>query len=134
MKRKISSIVTLFLTVVLSICFFACQQEKIEVYAFDFTDMEVGKNVTLLDIMEEKKKEGTLTFSVRDGMVVEIGGLENTLNYNPCWMLYTTDEDYANHEWGTYEYNEKILGSATVGAELLLVKTNEIYVWVYQSF
>ncbi len=134
MKRKIGAIVTLFLTVVLSLCFFACQQEKIEIYAFDFTDMEVGENVTLLDIMEEKQKEGTLTFSLRDGMVVEIGGLANALNYNPCWILYTTDKEYANDAWGTYEYGEKILGSATVGAELLLVKTNEIYVWVYQSF
>ena len=50
------------------------------------------------------------------------------------WMLYTSDSENANQEWGTFEYEDSIYGSATLGADALIVKEDCIYIWAYQTF
>lgn len=96
----------------------------------------VAEGTTLLDVMNEMKADGELRFKISNGMVTEINGVKNDVDFDPCWMLYTTDtdSDCSSAEWGTYEYNGTILNSAILGAESLPVKTGETYVWVYQTF
>ena len=94
----------------------------------------VESGTTLLEYMEVQKEKGEITFVVSGGMITSINGVENDADYDPCWMLYTSDEDNANTMWGSFEYNGSILGSAVVGASDLVIKQGYTYVWVYQGF
>ena len=91
-------------------------------------------DMTLMDYMETLKDGGELEFSVSDGMITSINGIENPADYSSCWMLYTSDEDNANKAWGTVEYEGKEYGSAISGAETLKIKADQLYIWVYKSF
>ena len=135
MKRTISSILVAVLLTLTAFFFLSCKGEK-EPVVIDLTDAVVEEGTTLLDVMEDRKEEGTLAFEVVNGMVTSINGTENSPTYNPCWMLYTSDDDPAvsNSAWGTYEYEGQTLASAALGADALIVKTGEIYVWVYVTF
>jgi Ca2+-transporting ATPase len=66
--------------------------------------------------------------------VNEMNGKKNAADFSSCWMLFTSDAEMANTEWGTVEYEGETLGSAILGAESLVVEKGEIYLWVYQSF
>ena len=136
MKRKLIALCTALMILFISVFFAACggSKKEVEPIAIDLTGTVVEEGETLLDIMKDRKAEGKLTFEMTDGMITSINGVANSITYNPCWMLYTSDKETSSEEWGTVEYGGKTLGSATVGAESLLVKTGEIYVWVYQSF
>ena len=137
MKRKISSIFVALLLAVMAIFCVSCKGE-VEPVAIDLTPVStiMEEGTTLLDVMEDLKEEGKLTFEIVDGMVVSINGTANSPTYNPCWMLYTSDDDPAisNSAWGTYEYKGRTLASAALGADSLPVKSGEIYVWVYVTF
>lgn len=89
-------------------------------------------NKTLKDYMEHLQQEKALSFSVSNGMVTTINGKSNTTN--SYWMLYTSDSENSNQEWGTFEHEGKIYGSAVLGAEALIVKKDCIYIWAYQTF
>ena len=91
-------------------------------------------DMTLMDYMETLKDGGELEFSVSDGMITSINGIENPADYSSCGMLYTSDEDNANKAWGTVEYEGKEYGSAISGAETLKIKADQLYIWVYKSF
>lgn len=91
-------------------------------------------DMTLMDYMETLKAGGELEFTVSDGMITSINGIENPADYSSCWMLYTSDEDNANKAWGTVEYEGKEYGSAISGAETLKIKADQLYIWVYKSF
>lgn len=132
MKRKFISLVTLLATVLLSVfCFVACGEENVEPVAITVSQT-VEENTTLLQVMQEKKTAGELDFKMENGMLVEINGTSNTTN--SYWMLYTSDENNSNAEWGTYEWNGEMLGSAIAGADTLVVAQGETYLWVYTSF
>ena len=94
--------------------------------SFDFN----GK--TLKVYMDHLQEKGKLTYTLSNGMVTSINGKSQTLN--SYWMLYTSDEENASTEWGTFEYEEKLYGSATSGVESLTVKEGCIYIWAYQAF
>lgn len=137
MKRKWLAFFSALFVFVLAFCFVGCGEneepksgnEPVEPVVITAGDMVVN-GATLLDIMEA---EG-LSFELSDGMVVSINGVANDADYDPCWMLYTSDEENSSTAWGSYEYEGQTLGSASYGAGELLVKPNEVYVWVYQSF
>ncbi|MBO5334837.1 MAG: hypothetical protein J6A87_02550 [Clostridia bacterium] len=96
---------------------------------------EVDGEPTLLDVMNDLKDGGKLTFTVlADGMVASIEGKENAADWSAVWMLYTSDSEMVNAEWGTVEYNGESYGSAVVGANALGVLAGERYIWYYQSF
>ncbi len=133
MKRKCISFLTFLFVLIMSFCLCSCKQE-VEPVVIDLTGTTVEENATLLSVMKEKQSEGAFTFIVENGMITEINGTKNAINYNPCWMLYTSDAAFSSAEYGSYEYEGALLGSAILGAGELLVKTGEIYVWVYQSF
>lgn len=96
--------------------------------------MELTEETTLVEYMTSLKESGELEFEIKSGMVSSVNGISNPADYSSCWMLYTDDEDNSNVAWGTIEYNEKIYGSAILGAETLKVKDSCVYIWVYQTF
>ena len=57
--------------------------------------------------MNYLKDQGELTFEISGGMISSIEGKENPLDYSSCWMLYTSDKEMSNTEWGTIEYDGK---------------------------
>ena len=137
MKRKITSLLTALLLVVFSLFFVSCKDKnEVKPVAIDLTGVTVQEGTTLLDVMNSMREEGELTFQISDGMISAINGTKNSVTYNPCWMLYTSDDDptVSNSAWGTYEYKGQTFASAAVGAESLFVKTGEVYLWVYTSF
>ena len=94
----------------------------------------VAENTTLSAYMDELQKAGKLTFEKENGMVVSVNGKKNGANYNPCWMLYTSDTEYSSAQWGSVEYEGKVYYSSTLGMENLIVKNGETYIWWYQTF
>ena len=90
-------------------------------------------DMLLIDYMIQRKEKGELEFSISNGMVNSINGVENPADYSSCWMLYTSDEDNANAAWGIVEYKGKEYGSAISGAEALTIKPDQLYIWVYKS-
>ncbi len=96
---------------------------------------ELDGDVTLLALMKELQEEGRLTFTADlTGMVQSIDGKANAADWSACWMVYTSDAEMANTEWGTVEYNGDVYGSAVVGAGALEVTAGETYIWSYQTF
>ena len=91
-------------------------------------------DMRLIDYMNELAQKGELTCTIRDGMITSINGIENPADYSSCWMLYTSDADNANTGWGTVEYEGVEYGSAISGAEVLTIKPDQLYIWVYKSF
>lgn len=157
MKRKTVSIVSLLLALFFSLFAFACGQPN-ELSNGQSNELSNGQSKTVVSVatmqeklialyceerdgddmlitaMDDLKVAGKLQFEIVGGMVSSIGGLENAADYSACWMLYTTDEELSNSEWGVVEYNGQCLGSAIVGAESLPLKAGEYYVWSYQTF
>ena len=137
MKRKIMSFVTLICTVILTACcLVACKKKAVKLDG-DYVVITATKEAdgkTLLAFMEELKAENKLAFEISGGMVTSINGKANAGNYSVCWMLYTSDSENANEAWGVVEYAEKQYGSAMLGAEKLIIKEGETYIWWYQSF
>ena len=95
--------------------------------------MEGSTDMLLIDYMERMREEG-LEFTVSDGMIVSINGIDNPADYSSCWMLYTSDAEMSNSTWGTVEYEGEVYGSAVSGAETLKIKPDQLYIWVFQSF
>lgn len=142
MKKKILITLTL-LVLVFCICFaVACDKghkepiipdEKTIVISVEKNDLKDGE-MTLLEYMEVLKNEGKLEFTVNNGMVTSINNVENAQDYSSCWMLYTSDTENSNEAWGTVKYNEKNYASSTLGAESLIIKEGQLYIWAYITF
>ena len=118
-----------------------CKNEKLVIKDSDTyiviktTRDSVGDgDMLLIDYMSQLKEKGELEFTISDGMINSINGIENPADYSSCWMLYTSDEENANAAWGTIEYDGKEYGSAVAGAETLKIKADQLYIWVYKSF
>ena len=100
------------------------------------TQEAIGDNadMVLIDYMETLKQKGELEFTVENGMILSINGIDNPADYSSCWMLYTSDAENSNAAWGTVEYEGKEYGSAVCGAEALKIKPDQLYIWVFKSF
>ena len=92
---------------------------------------ETDGETTLADYMAELKTAGEIEFTIENGMITSINGIENPADYSSCWMLYTSDADNANSAWGTVLYDGVEYGSAILGAESLKIKSDNIYIWVF---
>lgn len=133
MKRKFVSLVSLVLAALALLALAGCHTSSVT------ADVDVAIEVsaeqdgmTLLSVMEELQAAGELTFTVSDGMVVELNGTKQTpSNY---WILYTSDKENANEQWGTFEYEGEVLGSAVSGAGELIVKEGCLYIWAFENF
>ena len=140
MKKLLALLLTLVCALSLACCslpFFgkaAATVEKSEGRVV-ITVNEADEGATLLAVMEALQEEGKLTFTMdATGMVTSIEGTSNAADWSACWMLYTSDDELANTEWGTVEYNGEVYASAVLGANALLVSEGEIYIWSYQAF
>lgn len=135
MKRFKVIILVMMAAFALCCLFAACHDDDgtVEPVVITASDESfVYENKTLLDYMNYLQGKNELAFTVNDGMVTSINGISNTSN--SYWMLYTSDTDNANSDWGTYNDGGAIYGSATLGAAALVIKENCIYAWVYQTF
>ena len=133
MKRKFGSLVSLVLAALALLALAGCHT------SFVTADVDVvirataeQDGMTLLAVMEELQEEGELSFTVSDGMITELNGTKQTPS--SYWMLYTSDRENANEQWGTCEYEGEVLGSATLGAGELSVKAGCVYLWSFESF
>lgn len=144
MKRKTYSFFTFIFTLLLSLCcLISCQDEKkgepkaTVALATDtrvVITVEEANGAKLSDCMKALKKTENLTYEISSGMLISLNGTANEADYNPCWMLYTSDTELSNAEWGTLEYDGKTLRAASLGVEQLPVVDGGIYVWEYQGF
>lgn len=133
MKRKFVSLVSLVLAAFALLALAGCHTSSVT------ADVDVvirataeQDGMTLLAVMEELQEEGELSFTVSDGMITELNGTKQTPS--SYWMLYTNDQENANEQWGTHEYEGEVLGSATLGAGELAVKAGCVYLWSFESF
>ena len=142
MKKMCKKIWAILMVVVILASLSACQQaEKLVIKDSDTyiviktttQAMNGATDMTLMDYMDALKDNGELEFKVSNGMITSINGIDNPVDYSSCWMLYTSDEDNANKAWGTVEYEGKEYGSAISGAETLVIKADQLYIWVYKS-
>ena len=146
MKRKFLSFVSLVATLIVSLCtIVACKPadkanlkasvvsstETVVLIKVDEVSSETDK---LIDAMAILKESGALDYIVSGGMIQSINGKENKADWSACWMLYTSDSEMGNTEWGTYEYDNVSYASAISGAESLLLTEGAFYLWVYTSF
>lgn len=138
-KRKILS---LFLVLLSLFCMVCCGgggdatcavAEETETRVV-ITVSKASGGATVLDCMEILQKQGEISYEISGGMVTEINGKANAADFSACWMLYTSDAEMSNAEWGTVEYGGETLGSAIVGAEALTVTNGEVYIWEYVIF
>ena len=143
MKRKIYLFFTLLLTLVTAVCMLvACDKQgsaKAEILSKTDTMVVIKVNetegfATLLAAMNYLQDEGKLTFEFSGGMIVSVEGKTNASDWSACWMLYTSDKEMSNTEWGVVEYDGKSYASAILGAESLTVAVGEYYILSYVSF
>ena len=95
---------------------------------------ETDEKATLFDVMEDLQKENALQFELTGTMLKSLNGTENAADFSSCWMLYTSDTEMGNTEYGTYDYGKVACVSAILGGESLIVSAGEYYVWVYTTF
>ena len=143
MKRKLASLLTLMLTLLLFVgCFASCiTVGKANAVVVETTQTlvvicvnETDENATLFDVMENLQKENALQFELAGTMLKSLNGVENAADFSSCWMLYTSDAEMSNTEWGTYDYGKVSCSSAVLGGDALIVSAGEYYVWVYTTF
>ena len=130
--KTLSRILLVVLAVVMVFGLFACNKNADEVVIKVDSAYKMEADDTLEDYMDYLEEKGKLDYEEEDGMIISINGKKNTLN--SYWMIYTSDENYSNSQWGTYEYKGKTLGSATLGATALPLNKDATYVLVYQTF
>lgn len=134
MKKKVVSLVSLVLAALALLALAGCHTSSVtageNTVVIQASAEHSGK--TLLSVMEELQTAGELSFTVSDGMVVELNGTKQTPS--SYWMLYTSDEESANEQWGTFEYEGEVLGSAVSGAQSLIVKEGCLYIWAFENF
>ena len=134
MKSKFVTLISLVLAALALLALAGCHKSSVtteeDVVVIRVSAEQDG--IALLAVMEELQKAGELSFTVSDGMITELNGTKQTLS--SYWMLYTNDQENANEQWGTHEYEGEVLGSATLGAGELAVKAGCVYLWSFESF
>ena len=144
MKNTIKRLSCLLVALLLacSMLLVGCQKEPMvikdsDTYIVVKTTAETLKDdpdMLLIDYMNALSEKGELSCTIEDGMITSINGIENPADFSSCWMLYTSDTENANSAWGTVEYEGVEYGSAISGAEMLKLKADQLYIWVFQSF
>ena len=142
MKTQMKKVLSVLMVLVMLVGLTACKGEKLVIKDSDTyivvkttaKAMDGATDMTLMDYMSKLKDKGELEFTISDGMITSINGIDNPADYSSCWMLYTSDADNANAAWGTVEYEGQEYGSAISGAETLKIKADQLYIWVFKSF
>ena len=134
--KRVKVVLAIVCVAVCACVFFGCKKGTVKLDG-DYLLIvagEVEENVTLENYMDSLQADGEFAYVKSGGMVVSINGKQNDTDYNPCWMLYTSDSENSNAQWGSVEYQGKVYYSASLGMESLIVKAGETYIWWYQTF
>ncbi len=140
MKKTLKLVALLFALLTLTFSLVACKGGDDGIRKLTGEDkyllITVGEDAegNLLSLMQQKAAEGEFAFTEAGGMITSINGIENPADWSYCWMLYTTDSDYANKQYGQIKLGKTVYTSAALGAEALPVKGGEKYLWVYVAF
>ena len=138
MSTKALSVLTAIILLINLFVLVSCKTEPVVIKDSDTCIVIKGtsdfENKSLLTYMESLKVEGKLEFTITDGMITSINGIDNPADFSSCWMLYTSDADNANSAWGTVMYDGVEYGSAIVGATDLIIKPDCLYIWAYIAF
>ena len=134
MKRILTTVLTFLLLFTLSSSLIACKKEveitdEAVIIRVDISKVEEG--ATLKDYMDYLNREGKLSYEASSGMVLSINGKSG--NASTYWMLYTSDTQNSNAQWGSCVYEGETYYSASLGFEQLVVKDGELYIWTLQS-
>lgn len=135
MKKNVTKLLCLLFVVVLVLSVVGCTKHVVidgDYVVITVDADKVEQNSNLKAYMDYLVQEGQLEYEISDGMIVSIDG--KTGGTNQYWMLYTSDTANANDDWGTCEYDGRTYGSATLGAEELVVKDGCVYIWYLQTF
>ena len=131
--KKASALTLLLVLLIGTLALPSCKKEPLVIYDSDTTIVikcEGGDgNTTLIEYMDKLKEEEELEFTVENGMIKSINGIQNAAP--SYWMLYTSDSEMSNSMWGTVIYDGVEYGSATLGAESLNIKEGCLYIWVF---
>lgn len=141
-SKKILSCTLAFVLLVCGVMLTGCKSEPLVIkdsetcIVIKTTKEVVGDktDMLLIDYMNTLTEDGKMICKISNGMVTSINGIDNPADFSSCWMLYTSDTENANAAWGTVEYDGQVYGSAISGAETLVIKPDQLYIWVYQSF
>lgn len=144
MKNKTKRLSCLFIVVLLicSVLLPGCKSEPLVIKDSDTyivikttqKTLEGKEEMFLIDYMNELAQKGELECTIEDGMITSINGIKNPADFSSCWMLYTSDTENSNEAWGTVEYEGVQYASAISGAEVLKLKPDQLYIWVFKSF
>lgn len=104
-----------------------------EVVAFT-VDRLAYPETTLLSYMQALEDDGQLTFTVVDGMVTEMNGVQNT--NAEFWMIYVCEKaGEANYNEAYFiRYQGKRFNTANYGVETLALVDGATYVFAYHGF
>ena len=96
---------------------------------------DVYDNTFLLTVMQTLQMHEKLTFTKDStNMVTGINGKQNPADWSACWMLYTSDTDFASEQFGSCIYDGVEYDSAIFGAAQMPVVNGGLYIWKYTSF
>ena len=140
--KKSLSLLLVIATVFLTLSLTSCKKEVLvikdsdEFIVIKATEKAInGKSdMKLIDYMQMLKEDGVFEYTIDNGMITSVNGIENAADYSKCWMLYTSDSENSAAMYGTVEYEGVEYASAMVGAESLQVKAGEVYIWVLVTF
>ncbi len=144
MKRKFYFLTIFLLATMLVVNLFGCKPKgTTEKVTLEFssenmivmTIVETKGEASALSALTKLKKHGKVDFDYNQtasgAFITSINGRANTNEY--YWMLYTSDEEFSTTEYGTVDYNGQQYGQASYGADSLVVKEGEIYIWAYTA-
>lgn len=139
MKKFLKSLCVAIL-IISAICMCSCKETQSEsnyvypvVIVADSGVCEITSTTTLGKYMQKLQISGCIDYVSNNGMYEGFLNKNNDATTNTYWMLYTDDAEFGDETWGVFDYGNKKLLSATVGADQLIVKQGCYYVWVYKT-
>ena len=131
--KKLTSLF-LALALMLSLVFVGCDNtvpaKKGDMVVIAVTG-EVAEGTTLLDYMQSINGGEILkSYVIENGMVTCINGMKASGSI--YWFLFTDDVENSNSDWGSVTVEGITYNSASLGAELLIVKSGCTYIWQAQ--
>lgn len=131
MKKVVSILLIALLALTLTACFKPVLQTDSEIIITVSSDNSAK---TLSEYLSSLKSDGKIQYETdASGFLTAINGRKPAAA-NEYWMIYTLKEGYFNNDWGSYEYDGKTYGSATLGITDMPVAANDVFIFVIASF
>ena len=141
--KKLTPVLAVLLIVVLAVVgyFVANGSAKAEILKAEdgvlvFRINETIDNATVLDALAYLKQEGLITYTAQSSTygayITEINGVSEYGTFS--WMLYCNDASASTTEYGSFTYDEIVLGSCSYGASTQPVLKGCIYAIVLEDW